>query len=57
MMARRGGRTQDCGVREARERLRQAQSYIDVADLTGTPPSSSLKSNRMVEKQRRNSGS
>lgn len=34
-MARRGGRTQDCGLPEARQRLEHARLYLDVADLAG----------------------
>ena len=32
-MAKRSGRTQVCGIREARERLRQAKSHLEVANL------------------------
>jgi hypothetical protein len=34
-MARRSGRTQECGIRDARERLRQAKSHLEVAALVG----------------------
>jgi hypothetical protein len=34
-MSRGGGRTQDCGLPEARQRLKQARLYLDVADLAG----------------------
>jgi hypothetical protein len=34
-MARGGGRTQNCGLPEARQRLKQARLYLDVADLAG----------------------
>jgi hypothetical protein len=33
MAAARGGRTQDCGPNEARVRVTQARSFLDVADL------------------------
>jgi hypothetical protein len=34
-MARRSGRTQECGIGDARERLRQAKSHLEVAALVG----------------------
>jgi hypothetical protein len=34
-MARSGGRTQECGANEARQRLRHARLYLDVAELAG----------------------
>jgi hypothetical protein len=34
-MAKRSNKTQVCGMREARERLRQARSHLEVANLVG----------------------
>lgn len=42
-MARRTGRTQECGVREARQRLRQARSHLEVADLVAGTDDSGLE--------------
>lgn len=42
-MTRRGGRTQDCGLREARERLRQAKSHLEVANLVGDTEDAGLE--------------
>lgn len=43
MMARKSGRTQDCGVREARQRLNQARSHVEVAELVGDTEDASLE--------------
>jgi hypothetical protein len=42
-MPRKSGRTQDCGMREARERLRQAKSYLEVAEMAGGTESVDLE--------------
>lgn len=42
-MARKSGRTQSCGVREARQRLDQARSHLEVATLVGDTDDASLE--------------
>jgi hypothetical protein len=42
-MARRNGRTQTCGIKDARERLRQAKSHLEVASLVGDTKGTDLE--------------